>query len=789
MGEDALIRGASGEPVPAPPAIEALAPHFPGLEILALIGRGGSGAVYRAIQRDLGRVVALKVLLLDPERDPSFGERFLREARAMARLTHPHIVAVHDAGRAGPYWFLVLELVEGPNLRQLIQSRDLAPRDALDVVRQISSALEYAHEMGVVHRDIKPENVLVGAGGRVKLADFGLAKLLRPDAADATLTRSSQAMGTWHYMAPEQLRRPSEVDHRADIYSLGVVLYELLTGEVPVGRYEPPSRRARTDARLDAIVDRALEQDPARRYQEARGVREDVERVAAGAGKATSGAGAPPERAGRGRRNRRDRRERARARASSWERTLSWGCGGLLLGGAALFLGLLALSPHSLRRSGPVQTQAQSSGGRALLRAVGLYEASAPVCALADATWSSFAELERSHARRVALRAPGDAWEQIEVDPFVPELRELAQGFLIALEPSWGEGPAYPGVDQLLESGVFPSGRLQRCIEVRTAADGQETLRSNEPIAAGSTGATERHQILPVARQLPAATRELPWHPEELGVMQPLPVAVLDVLLAAEEEYLALALASTAPEVASPGNEAAFRITPFAEQRAAVFARLVQTLGEGTVQALSRPLDAWMPLGGNDGPVRLQREETSSGTIVTRLYPNGVSIRSLPDGEPALERFLDRAEERFAPAPFQREEVGLGPSAPAEALAAAGRAWRRYLAEEARHRQTISRSADETRWLIGAFAAERGAILDDLFEELVAIDPAWTANGGSVALVNALLEFGDADAEVRVRRRADGRIDLGAKRLGEGERLHLLDELGWRYGRFRAPGE
>ena len=782
MGEDALIRTATGEPAPAPPAIDALAPHFPGLEILALIGRGGSGAVYRAIQKDLGRLVALKVLLLDPERDPTFGERFLREARAMAGLSHPHIAAVHDAGRAGPYWYLVLELVEGPNLRQVIQSRDLAPGKALDVVRQICSALEYAHEMGVVHRDIKPENVLVGAGGRVKLVDFGLAKLLRPDASAATLTRSSQAMGTWHYMAPEQLRRPSEVDHRADIYSLGVVLYELLTGEVPVGRYEPPSRRARTDARLDAIVDRALEQDPARRYQLARGVREDVERVAAGEEHASEALRETGDRSA-GLRSER----RARVRASGWGRALGWGFGCLFLGGAAFLLGMLVLAPHSLERSGPASTQGQSSGGRALLRAVGLYSASDAVASLADGTWDSFSQLERSHARRVAVRAPGDAWEQIEVDPFVPELRALADGFLSSLRPHWKEDEPLPGVDELLESAVFPSGLQARCIEVRVGEDGMRTLRGIDRSATRSTGATELRQILAVAPELPATSRELPWNPEELGVTQPLPVAVLDALVAVEEEYLALALARAKPEVGPPGVEPTFSLAPFAEERADLFARLFRTLDERNVPELSRPLEAWMPLGGKDGPVRLWREETSSGTVVSRHYGNGVTIGSPPDGEPALERFLDRAEQRFELAPFQPEEVGLGRSAPAEALAAVGRAWRRYLAEEARHRELVSASGAEVRWRVGTFADERGAILDDLFAELAAIDPAWTANGGSVTLVNEVFELGEAEAEVHVRAREDGRIDLRTARGGEVERLRLLDELGWRYGRFRAP--
>ena len=286
MGEDGKIRTASGQPIEAPPTVDDLQPHFPELDITSFIGRGGAGGVYRAIQRGLGRVIALKVLLLDPEEDPSFGERFVREARAMASLTHENIASVYDAGRAGPYWWLTMEFVDGPNLRQVLSGGALAPSEALDIAREICSALDYAHKAGVVHRDIKPENVLVTDAGTVKLVDFGLAKVVGGGAGSETLTRTSQAMGTWRYMAPEQLSRPLEVDHRADIFSLGVVLYELLTGEVPQGRYSRLSERAGLDRRLDDVVDRTLEQDPARRYQVAVGVRDDLDEIRSGAARA-----------------------------------------------------------------------------------------------------------------------------------------------------------------------------------------------------------------------------------------------------------------------------------------------------------------------------------------------------------------------------------------------------------------------------------------------------------------------------------------------------------------------
>jgi tRNA A-37 threonylcarbamoyl transferase component Bud32 len=250
------------------------------LEILELLGQGGMGAVYKARQPKLDRMVAVKILPPEWGKDPAFSERFAREARALARLTHPHIVAVHDFGESDGLFYLVMEYVDGANLRHLLQEGRMKPAEALAVIPQICEALQYAHEEGVVHRDIKPENILLDSKGRVKIADFGLAKLLNRPRAAFTLTGSQQVMGTLDYMAPEQRLRPQEVDHRADIYSLGVVFYEMLTGELPLGRFEPPSHKVRVDARLDEIVFRALEREPGRRYQRASHVKMDVESLA-----------------------------------------------------------------------------------------------------------------------------------------------------------------------------------------------------------------------------------------------------------------------------------------------------------------------------------------------------------------------------------------------------------------------------------------------------------------------------------------------------------------------------
>src|SRR5262245_39302673 len=263
----------------APPPAE-LARHFPQLDILELMGQGGMGAVYKARQKGLDRVVALKILPPAAGRDPAFAERFTREARALARLNHPNIVTVHDFGQAGDYFYFLMEYVDGANLRQSIRARTLRPREALATIPQICEALQYAHDEGIVHRDIKPENILLDRRGRVKIADFGLAKLLGRSAADFTLTGAQQIMGTPHYMAPEQFERPLEVDHRADIYALGVVLYEMLTGEVPMGAFAPPSQKVQVDVRLDEVVLRTLAREPERRYQKVSQLQTDVENIA-----------------------------------------------------------------------------------------------------------------------------------------------------------------------------------------------------------------------------------------------------------------------------------------------------------------------------------------------------------------------------------------------------------------------------------------------------------------------------------------------------------------------------
>lgn len=264
------------------PSLDAIREAFPQLEICELIGRGGMGYVFKARQTQLDRLVALKLLTSKLAHSPQFTERFNREGRFLARLNHPNIVSVFDFGRSGEFHFLIMEYVEGLNLRQAMQAGRFSPAEALAIVPRICEALQYAHEQGVLHRDIKPENILLDAKGRVKLADFGIAKLTDEGKNAMALTRTGAALGTPHYMAPEQLENPTEVDHRADIYSLGVVFYEMLTGELPIGRFAAPSTMTPVHTRVDDVVFRTLEKDRAKRFQSAGEVKTQVEHLTQG---------------------------------------------------------------------------------------------------------------------------------------------------------------------------------------------------------------------------------------------------------------------------------------------------------------------------------------------------------------------------------------------------------------------------------------------------------------------------------------------------------------------------
>jgi len=249
------------------PSLDEIAAAFPDLEILGLIGHGGMSAVFKARQPKLDRIVALKVLPKSLAATPGFAERFNREGRVLARLSHPSIVAVHDFGESGGFAYLIMEFVDGVNLRQAMRVGRFTPDQALKIIPAICDALQFAHTQGVLHRDIKPENILLDASGKVKIADFGIAKILDEKSGDMLLTQSGAKLGTAPYMAPEQIEQPSSVDHRADIYSLGVVFYEMLTGELPLGRFAAPSELSSVGGNIDEIVFRALEKERTRRQQ------------------------------------------------------------------------------------------------------------------------------------------------------------------------------------------------------------------------------------------------------------------------------------------------------------------------------------------------------------------------------------------------------------------------------------------------------------------------------------------------------------------------------------------
>ena len=254
-----------------PPLPEELQRDFPQYEIRGILGRGGMGAVYKGWQKSLDRFVAIKIL--PPGFDDGvsdFSERFKREAKAMAHLKHPGIVAVHDAGEtSGGLLYFIMECIEGTDVQRLVNEYGrIEPGEALRITSHVCAALGYAHAHGVIHRDIKPSNIMIESDGDVKVADFGLAKSTSPETT--VLTQSNITMGTPDFMAPEAMQGVAHVDHRADIYAVGVMLYQMLTGKVPRGKYDPPSRIVPgLDKRLDRVVDRALQPERVARYASA----------------------------------------------------------------------------------------------------------------------------------------------------------------------------------------------------------------------------------------------------------------------------------------------------------------------------------------------------------------------------------------------------------------------------------------------------------------------------------------------------------------------------------------
>lgn len=251
-----------------------------GRQLVERIGAGGMGTVYRARTGDTD--VAIKVLRpgLGAERAAMLA-RFAREAEAMRRLAHPRVVRFLEHGEDGDTAYIVTELVAGKDLAARLATGRMTLAEIVDVFGQVCDGVAAAHAAGIVHRDLKPANILVGTDG-VKVADFGLAQL-GADVAIPTLTRTNVAMGTFHYLAPEQRKDARAVDHRADIWALGVILYEMVTGELPLGSFASPSALGPPgcDRRIDAIVRRALAPDPDARYASAAELARDVRALVA----------------------------------------------------------------------------------------------------------------------------------------------------------------------------------------------------------------------------------------------------------------------------------------------------------------------------------------------------------------------------------------------------------------------------------------------------------------------------------------------------------------------------
>lgn len=261
-----------------PPLASEVATMLPegSYAVECLIGRGGMGAVYQGMQIRLKRPVAIKLMRQDHGADERFRLRFQREALLLASLDHPGIVKVIDCGEAGPdLLYIVMELVDGVNLMEVIRSGGVSEKRALDIVEQVCSALRFAHDSGIVHRDIKPSNILLSRDGRARIADFGLAMALDPESDGS----EDSGIGTPSYAAPEQMRANGLVDQRADLYAVGVMIYQMLTGNLPQDRWKPPSEVVAVDPTWDKIVSKALESMPQDRFSGAEAMQEMLSRI------------------------------------------------------------------------------------------------------------------------------------------------------------------------------------------------------------------------------------------------------------------------------------------------------------------------------------------------------------------------------------------------------------------------------------------------------------------------------------------------------------------------------
>lgn len=251
-----------------------LAPLFPGYEIQGLIATGGMGAVYCAVQKSLDRTVALKILPLELSSDAAFCAGFEAEAKAMARLNHPNLIGVYDFGEVNGMLYIIMEFVAGKSIYHSADGIAIDPGEVIRLVTGICHGLAHAHEHGIIHRDIKPSNVLLDLNAQPKIGDFGLARPF-----DRTVEEGEEIFGTPHYTAPEVVDSPHSVDYRADIFSVGVLLHELLTGKLPADDPRPASLISHCDTRFDAIIRRATQPVPAARYASATEMAKDLQTI------------------------------------------------------------------------------------------------------------------------------------------------------------------------------------------------------------------------------------------------------------------------------------------------------------------------------------------------------------------------------------------------------------------------------------------------------------------------------------------------------------------------------
>ncbi|MDX1680084.1 MAG: serine/threonine-protein kinase [Akkermansiaceae bacterium] len=251
-----------------PPSLEEIQALLPRDEVLEFIGHGGMGTYYRAVQSRLDREVAVKVLLVDAQEDASLIDGFKSEAKAMARLNHFNIIKIFDFGVADSKLYLIVEYVKGKTLEQLVARRGFGIREVVSLLGQVCDALEHAHGMGVIHRDLRLGNTMVDEEGVVKVGDFGLARLIGEELFRHNLVGENQDMGTLDYVAPEQHGEGGDIDLRADIFSLGAMLYKLSTRTLPYDEYVPPSHFVPDiNPLVDQIVLRCMQRRPENRFQ------------------------------------------------------------------------------------------------------------------------------------------------------------------------------------------------------------------------------------------------------------------------------------------------------------------------------------------------------------------------------------------------------------------------------------------------------------------------------------------------------------------------------------------